>query len=96
MPSIPASATIRIHGSEISTDNEMFSPYVETTMIIATVIALLAAAWSVMTPSRDADMMINTSTTMPSVIQNVNLAGNASTRSLVHKSPYAPLGSVRS
>ncbi len=49
-------ATIRVHGTELSTDREMFGPYAETMAMLLALVSLLAAAWVVAAPGETADL----------------------------------------
>lgn len=48
--------TVRVHGTELSTDGELFGPYAETMAVLIALIGVLAAAWVVATPSEGADL----------------------------------------
>jgi hypothetical protein len=56
MDSTNVRRTVRAHGAEVSTDQDALRSYAEPIALLVAIVAILAAAWAVMTPSPDADI----------------------------------------
>lgn len=49
---------IHVHGAELSTDQDTIGTYAEAIAMLVALVALVAAAWAVATPSPDADLTV--------------------------------------
>jgi hypothetical protein len=89
MNSSSARDTIRIHGTELSTDHELFDPYAETIAMLVALVAVLAAAWAVATPAASADMLQvqPAPSTAPADAVQPHLDGAPATATLTPSSP---------